>query len=134
MTDSPIDLSQQPIHLDDQANAVALENFQFDGASFEGYIAAHCTDKSPGRLVMIESSPISWDTWEIHPAGDELVIVLEGRGEMLQQTDRGEVRIDIYPGATVINPKGVWHTANVEQAIKAIYITPCPGTDHKPRT
>jgi len=26
-----------------------------------------------------------------------------------------------------------WHTADVETPINALYITPCPGTEHKPR-
>jgi hypothetical protein len=33
----------------------------------------------------------------------------------------------------MINPAGVWHTADVEEPMKAIYITPCPGTQHRPR-
>jgi hypothetical protein len=33
----------------------------------------------------------------------------------------------------MINPAGVWHTADVEEPVKAIYITPCPGTQHRAR-
>jgi hypothetical protein len=39
----------------------------------------------------------------------------------------------VGPGSTLTNPAGVWHTADVEQPLKAIYITPCPGTRHRAR-
>ena len=82
---------------------------------------------------MVETTPVDWSTWECHPLGDEIVIILEGEGEFIQQVDGGEVRIPVTAGDTVVNPAGVWHTADVRQAIRAVYITPCPDTDHKPR-
>ena len=133
----PFDLSQQPIHLDAGAegktDAVALEGFNFDGPSFGTYIDKHCQPGAPGRLVMIESTPTSWATWERHTEGAEVVHVLEGSGEFIQQIDGEEVRIDVVAGTTLINPVNVWHTADVVEPIKAIYITPCPGTENKPR-
>jgi hypothetical protein len=27
----------------------------------------------------------------------------------------------------------VWHTANVRKPMRALYLTPCPGTQHRPR-
>jgi len=133
----PVDLSRTPIHLASESGrpplAVILENFTFDRTGFEAYIAAHCSAAAPGRLVMIETTAADWSTWECHPLGDEIVIVLEGDGTFIQQVDGGEQHIDVSPGDTIINPKGVWHTADVVSPIKAVYITPCPETDHKPR-
>jgi len=136
-TTGPIDLSNHPIHLgtigDEATSAVLLEDFTFDGPGFEAYIARHCSTDAPGRLVMVETTPQDWATWERHPLGDEIVIVLEGAGTFVHQIDGAETRIEVTPGATVINPRGVWHTADVSVPIKAVYITPCPETDHKPR-
>jgi len=133
----PFDLSRSPIHLSTPAagrpSAVPMHNFGFDGPSFEAYIAAQCTDADPGRLVMIETSPVDWGAWECHHLGDELVIVLEGEAEFIQQIDGEERRFKVRPGDTVINPPGVWHTANVTKPLRAIYITPCPGTEHRVR-
>ncbi len=133
----PFDLSQSPIHLSSRVGAdnpaVPLHGFGFDGPAFEAYIAAHCTPADPGRLVMIETSPTDWPAWECHAEGDELVIVLAGEAEFIQEIDGRERRFSVKAGDTVINPAGVWHTANVRQPLQAIYITPCPGTEHRPR-
>ena len=129
------DLSKSPIHLpsDPTAPAVPIHAFGFDGPAFEAYMEKHCTPAAPGRLAMIESSPTNWGAWECHEAGDELVIVLEGEGEFLQEIDGGTRTTPFGPGSTFINPAGVWHTANVRKSMRAIYLTPCPGTKHRQR-
>ncbi|MFI5321752.1 MAG: cupin domain-containing protein [Myxococcota bacterium] len=131
----PFDLSKSPIHLpsDATAPAVPIHAFGFDGPSFEKYIAKHCTPGAPGRLAMIESSSTNWSAWECHEAGDELVFVLEGEGDFLQEIDGGTRSAPFGPGSTFINPAGVWHTANVRKPMRAIYLTPCPGTKHRGR-
>jgi mannose-6-phosphate isomerase-like protein (cupin superfamily) len=133
----PFDLNETPIHLGSVVGknepAVPLAGFGFDPASFEAYIARHCSPGAPGRLIMIESSPANWSMWECHTEGDEIVIVLEGKGVFIQAIDGAERRTSVGPGSTMINPAGVWHTADVEEPIRAIYITPCPGTEHRPR-
>jgi mannose-6-phosphate isomerase-like protein (cupin superfamily) len=133
----PFDLSTTPIHLASEVGpdtpAVPLPGFGFDPRAFEAYIAAHCTPGAPGRLIMVETTPTSWGAWECHSEGDEIVIVLEGRAQFIQEIGGGERRTAVGPGSTMINPAGVWHTADVEEPMKAIYITPCPGTEHRPR-
>ena len=130
-----IQLGQQPVHISTMAakSFKALDNFTFSEQDFEGYIDALCSDEDPGCLVMIENSEASWPTWEMHPEGDELVVILEGRGTFFQQTESGIEEMAFSPGDAVLNPKGVWHTVDVEEPLKALYITTCPGTDHKPR-
>jgi quercetin dioxygenase-like cupin family protein len=132
----PFDLSATPIHLgqaDANQAALPIPGFGFDGPSFEAYTRAHCSEGAPGRLPMVESSPSDRPVWECHPEGDEIVVVLEGKGTFLQEIDGEERRMTFSPGTALINPAGVWHTANVEQAMKAIYLTPCPGTRHRER-
>lgn len=132
----PFDLSVTPIHLDsvnDSENpAVPLVDFGFDGPSFEAYISTHCV-AGPGRIVMVETSPSNWMHWECHNLGDELVIILEGRADFIQERDEGNVVLPVQAGSAIINPKGVWHTADISEPIKAIYITPCKGTEHRER-
>jgi uncharacterized cupin superfamily protein len=133
----PFDLTKSPIHLPSRVGAdrplVALPNFGFDASAFEAYIAAHCAPGEPGRLVMIESSPTDWPVWECHREGDELVIVLEGEGDLLQQLGEETRRTAFGPGSAFINPAGVWHTADVRKPMRAIYLTPGPGTQQRPR-
>ena len=133
----PFDLSKSPIHLGSRSGAdnpaVPLPGFGFNGPAFEAYIAEHCAPGAPGRLVMIETSPTNWPVWECHTEGDELVIVLEGQADFIQEIDGVARQMPVSVGSAVINPAGVWHTANVRQPLRAIYITPCPGTQHRPR-
>ena len=58
MKQGPFDLSVTPIHIPDSTGSptVPLDDFKFDGPSFEAYIGAHCED-GPGRLMMIETTP-----------------------------------------------------------------------------
>jgi mannose-6-phosphate isomerase-like protein (cupin superfamily) len=133
----PFDLSTTPIHLGSQVGAdhraAPILGFGHDESDFEEYVAKYCTPDAPGRLVMAYTSPTHWRAWECHPAGDELVIVLEGKGTFIQEIGGTQRRTAVGPGCTIINPAGVWHTADVDEPLKAIYITPCPGTQHRTR-
>ena len=128
----PLDLAKTPIHLQG-SEALAVNNFNFDGPSFEAYVDTYCSESEPGQMMMIEITPEDWTTWECHPQGAEIVHILQGQGVFIQQDGANEIRIPIQPGSTIINPPGVWHTADIVEPVKAIYLTPCPGTQHKPR-
>jgi hypothetical protein len=71
--------------------------------------------------------------WERHPAGDELVVQLDGRSILIQDLPDGENRLELGPGQAVINPKGVWHTADVIEPGTALFVTPGVGTEHRER-
>lgn len=129
---TPINLGHTPVHLGTRGVAEKIDDFHFDPASFEKYIGAKC-GQEPGHLAMIEETPTDWPAWECHPEGDELVIVLAGRATFLQEMSEGTISVDVGPGDAVLNPRGVWHTANVTEPLRAIYVTPCPGTNHRPR-
>jgi mannose-6-phosphate isomerase-like protein (cupin superfamily) len=133
----PFDLSKTPIHLGSLAGAdtpaVPIPDFGFDGRAFGAYVAEHCSPSAPGRLIMVESTLTNWGAWECHTQGDEVVIVLEGKGVFIQQIGKEERRTPVGPGSTMINPAGVWHTADIEAPLRAIFITPIPGTQHRAR-
>ena len=99
----PFDLSKTPIHLGSEVGAsnpaVPLPEFGFDGPAFEAYIAKHCNPGATGRLIMVESTPTNWGAWECHTEGDEIVIVLEGEAEFIQQIEGKERRTAVGPGA-----------------------------------
>ena len=75
----------------------------------------------------------SWTFWERHPAGEELVLLLNGRVDLIQDLDGTEHRIELKAGDGVLNPPGVWHTADVHDPGDALFITPGAGTEHRPR-
>lgn len=129
MSEKALHLERDAIHL--AARGVApIPDFNNE---YDRYIAAHCTADDPGRLVGISESKEDWPSWEIHPAGEEVVIVLNGKAEFLQDFDGTIKRIIVGPNEAIINPPNVPHTANVIEPFTAVYITPCPETRHVPR-
>jgi len=62
-----------------------------------------------------------------------LVIVLSGKAELLQEIEGEARRVILGPKEAIINPQGVWHTANVIEPFLALFVTPGPGTNHRPR-
>ena len=76
---------------------------------------------------------VPWDSWERHPAGEEIVVLVSGRVDLIQEIDGEERVVALTPGTAVINPRNVWHTANVHEPGDALFITPGRGTEHRPR-
>ena len=127
------DLSRVYVHLGLGARAEKLPEFTWSEDYLQRYEAAHETDGDEGRLVMIGPEQATWTSWERHPAGDELVVALSGHQTLIQEADGEQHRIELRPGHAVINPRGVWHTADVHEQGSALFITPGRGTEHRPR-
>lgn len=66
--------------------------------------------------------------------GDELVVCIEGTIELLQEI-KGQIRSAVLDeGEAMINPPGVWHTADVNGGGAAVLIiTAGMGTKNRPR-
>jgi mannose-6-phosphate isomerase-like protein (cupin superfamily) len=130
-----VDLTTGAIHLGTGARAVPLPDFDWSAEYLEGYQLRFAADGIEGRLVVMVGGGDDWTSWERHPAGEEVVLVVSGRLDLIQRTvDGGERRIPLGPGQAAINPAGVWHTADVHEAGQALFITPGRGTEHEPRT
>ena len=88
-------------------------------------------DEFKGRvLVSCFGFERDWDTWEMHPAGDELVCLLSGRAAF-EFEGRGIVAELTVPGSFVIVPRGTWHTAHTRVPTKMLFVTPGEGTQNK---
>jgi mannose-6-phosphate isomerase-like protein (cupin superfamily) len=88
-------------------------------------------DEFKGRvLVSCFGFEGDWDTWEMHPAGDELVCLLSGRASF-EFEGRGTVAELSVPGSFVIVPRGTWHTAHTDVPTKMLFVTPGEGTQNK---
>lgn len=128
-------LPESPVHLGLGARASVQPPFT-GLAWYEDYAARHAADGAEGRLVSQWSFAESWDSWEMHPAGDEVVICVSGRIILVQQGEDGEERrTPLDPGDYAINPAGTWHTADIAAGDEAccIFITAGLGTQHRPR-
>ena len=126
-------LADSPIHLGRGATAVPLPDFSWSAEYLAAYVERFAADGDEGRLVTMGALAATWDTWERHPAGEEVVLVLSGRADLIQRIDGGERRIALSAGQAAVNPPGVWHTADVHEPGEALFITPGRGTEHVPR-
>ena len=132
-TTGAIDLTTTPIHLGLGPRAMPVEGFAWDPEVLAAYSAAVAADGLEGRMVMIfPASPGSWTNWERHPAGEEVVICLSGRMTVLRELESVD-SVELGPGDAMINPRGVWHTADVAEPGQYMTITPGAGTEHRPR-
>jgi mannose-6-phosphate isomerase-like protein (cupin superfamily) len=67
---------------------------------------------------------------EMHPDGDEVLIVLSGR--MRVTCDAAERDLILGPGQACIVPKGEWHRLYVLEPTRLVHVTPGPDGDHRP--
>jgi quercetin dioxygenase-like cupin family protein len=129
-----IDLASQPLHLDAECGVQIEPPWSGGLAWYEAYAARHAGDGAAGRLVSYYRFDAPWQSWEMHPLGDELVLCTEGRMTLIQQTgDGGVERIELAAGQVAINRAGVWHTADVDSSACALFVTAGMGTQHRPR-
>ena len=85
-----------------------------------------------GRLMSAFTFKGAWETWERHPAGEELVMLLSGAASLILELADSECRIELScPGEYVLIPAAIWHTANAEVETKLLFLTPGAGTEHR---
>jgi quercetin dioxygenase-like cupin family protein len=131
---SASNLHTYPLHLG--LGATAIVEPEFTGAMewYESYSARHTADGAEGRLVTLHSFAESWTSWEMHPAGHEVVLCVSGSITLQQEAPDGTIAaVAIGPGDYAINLPGVWHTADVDGEATALFITAGMGTQHRPR-
>lgn len=92
---------------------------RFDG--FRGHV-----------LVARHEFHADWPGWECHPAGDEIVALLDGHATMRLREPHGEVEVVLdEPGRFVVIPAGTWHTAHIDCHALMLFITPGEGTENR---
>ena len=130
---SATSLFTHPIHLG--KGGVADAQPEFTGMPwYAGYVARTAADGTEGRLVSLYTFAESWDSWEMHPAGGEVVTCTAGSITLHQEHADGRCEsITLGPGDYAINPPGTWHTADVAESATALFITAGWGTEHRPR-
>jgi quercetin dioxygenase-like cupin family protein len=127
-------LETHPIHLG--LGATAVPQPAFTGMAWYGdYASRHAADAAEGRLVSVYDFTESWDSREMHPAGDEVVFLIRGEVMLHQEHPDGiTATVRLVAGEYAINPPGVWHTMDlVSDKATALFITAGLGTEHRPR-
>lgn len=133
MSEPVFHLPDVPVHLGLGATAVPLEPFDGTMAWYERYSEHTVADGAEGRLVSMSRFDAPWQSWEVHPHGEELVVCVEGHITLHQETADGVRTVELGPGDAVINPPGVWHTADADEPCVALFVTAGLGTEHRPR-
>jgi len=133
MPDSGFDLASTFVHLGRGTRAIPIPDFAFTPEFLDDYERRFADDGDEGRLVCLLPQAQTWDTWERHPAGEELVLLVSGRVDLVQELDDGPHTVALVPGQAAVNPQNVWHTATVHEPGVALFVTPGRGTEHRPR-
>jgi len=132
MTDGAFDPAHTFVHLGLGAAATPLPDFAWSPEYLDAYAARFAADGDEGRLVCVSPQASTWDTWERHPAGDEVVVLLSGRIDVIQESEGRQRVVELRAGEAMVNPRNVWHTTRVHEPGQALFITPGAGTEHRP--
>jgi quercetin dioxygenase-like cupin family protein len=128
-----VSIERFPIHLG--LGARAVQQPEFTGMEwYEAYGPRNASDGREGRLVSFYTFTENWTSWEMHPAGDEVVLCVAGEMTVHQEKPDGTSEtVTLRAGEYAINAPGVWHTADIESSATAVFITAGEGTEHRPR-
>lgn len=90
-------------------------------AGFDGHLLVSCHEFTS-----------DWPSWEIHPAGDELVLLLAGEARFLLQHASGVETIHLSEaGSYAVIPRNTWHTAHTQVHSRILFMTPGAGTKNQ---
>ncbi|MDA0338577.1 MAG: cupin domain-containing protein [Proteobacteria bacterium] len=126
--DGVLDLTKTYLHLSDGPDVVELPVTD----DFWETIATR-DDLGDGRLISAYRFTESWDSWEVHPAGEEIVCLLNGAADMHLEEPGGERVVELRGRGSLIVPRGIWHTTTIHEPSDMIFITRGAGTVHRPR-
>ncbi len=128
------DITTRPVHLGLGATAEIEPLFTGAMEWYAGYTGRHADDGAEGRLVSMATFTQSWDMWEMHPQGSEVVLCTAGSITLHQEKASGaRATVTLGAGQYAINEPGTWHTADVVASATALFITAGLGTQHRPR-
>jgi hypothetical protein len=128
------DIAAHPIHLGLGATAQIQPRFTGELDWYAEYAKRHADDGAEGRLLIMHTFTRSWDIWEMHPRGSEVVLCIAGSIKLHQQMGDGQVTtVMLRPGEYAINEPGIWHTADIEDEATALFVTAGLDTQHRPR-
>ena len=137
MEDDTIDLLRNYLLLEPDGTAVRLpgggefwSQLMSGNAADSGIRQLMASEK--GRLLSTLSMGADWTNWEMHPAGDEILFMLEGKATFILELPHGLREIALGSGRLLVVPKGVWHTAKVSEPSHLLTITVGSGTQHRP--
>jgi len=128
------DLSRTFVHLGlgHGPTATPLPDFSFTPECLAEYAEGFAKDGTDGRLVCVFEQDRTWDSWERHSGGEEVIYLISGRVHLVQEPEDAEHMIELHAGEAAVNPPNTWHTARVHEPGWALFITPGAGAEVRP--
>ena len=81
------------------------------------------------ELIALHEFNEDWPSWEVHPNGDETVVLLSGSATFVIKLGGTDHDVGLSKaGDTVIVPRGTWHTARISEPTRMLFVTPGEGT------
>jgi quercetin dioxygenase-like cupin family protein len=126
-------LAENPTHLGLGGRAVPQP--AFTGVEwYEEYGSRTVSDGAEGRLVGMHTFTTDWESWERHPAGEEVVLCISGAITLHQELADGSTQtVHLGPSEYAVNPPGVWHTADIADEATCLFITVGLDTENRAR-
>jgi mannose-6-phosphate isomerase-like protein (cupin superfamily) len=121
----------------------------FDPLTTYAFLHGSAADVMPGGMPFWENMPASveygegWlvgayemkqdtSTWEMHPEGDELLVLLSGALDIVLDEAAGQRTVALETGQTCLVPRGTWHRQIVRRPAVELGLTYGRSTQHRP--
>jgi len=135
-TDSSFDLMSTYVFLQDSGSAPRIEVTEtFWQDLISGNAAspgAALVANGAGWLTAIYRMERDTPTWEMHPAGDELLVLLSGAIDIVLEREGGNHIVELREGTSCLVPRGTWHKQVVRTPGRELAVTYGKGTRHRP--
>lgn len=130
-----MDLARTYVHIEGDGRAAAVPVTD----DFWSLLMAGGGDREDIRRMaeggwMVGTFPYTetWGQWEVHPEGEEIVLLLSGSVDFILDEPAGERVIALRGRSACLVPRGTWHRAVVHEPGEALHITFGRGTEHRP--
>jgi quercetin dioxygenase-like cupin family protein len=111
----------------------SVEKLPFDASFWPRLMAGQLGDFRNEYLVTCYTYAQDWPSWECHPNGDEIVVLLSGRAAFIMESAGGTTELSLdRTGDFAFVPRGIWHTAHTDRATTMLFITAGEGTLNRP--
>lgn len=124
------DIAATFLHVRDGGSAGTVS---VSDAFWESLAKGQYPELDQGRLMTAFTFSEPWASWERHPAGEELVMLLSGAATVILEVAGAEQTVELSEvGTFVLVPPKTWHTVRATVPTKMLFLTPGAGTEHRP--
>ncbi len=110
-----------------------VEKLPVDASFWPRLMGGELGDLHHEYLVTCYTYAEDWPSWECHPNGDEIVVMLSGRATFILESPAGTTELSLErTGDFAFVPRGTWHTAHTGTATTMLFITAGEGTLNRP--